>query len=116
MTTTGESERKLDQAIESIFNLATGSLALSITFRGALAPDDARFKVLLSFAWISLALVPIAYVLLRLFESRTAGFWEDLADENEKRKEHGLPVERLKDVPAEVKRKRPPGCLIGRHG
>jgi len=66
---------KINQAIESIFKISTGALALSITFKNSLTDCRPQYLWLLSIAWILLGLVPLSYVLLRLNEAQQDLFW-----------------------------------------
>ena len=70
---------KIDQSIESIFKIATGTLALSITFKGSLTSGESSCLWLLAIAWISLALVPVSYVFFKLCESEEDLFWHAIS-------------------------------------
>jgi len=50
------------EADKHVFSLATGALALSITFRSSIAPEHAVALWVLKGAWISLLLSVLAYI------------------------------------------------------
>tara|TARA_R110002124_G_scaffold195275_1_gene362345 strand:- start:3317 stop:3682 length:366 start_codon:yes stop_codon:yes gene_type:complete len=58
-----EAKRYLDKSKDVIFSLATGSLALSITFRQSLAPEGAVELHYLTTAWLSLLVCIFGYIL-----------------------------------------------------
>lgn len=93
---------KINQAIESIFKISTGALALSITFRNSLT-NCPRYLWLLSIAWVLLGLVPISYVLLRLTESQQDLFWWQKHKEAEDAFAEGKEASLLKELPPELK-------------
>ncbi|AHF94918.1 hypothetical protein OPIT5_29895 [Opitutaceae bacterium TAV5] len=99
-----EAEQKLDSAFQAIFQIATGALALSITFRGEIAPEGAKAKWILSLAWILLALVPISYVFLRLMEASNAVFWNNRHRELNEKIKKVKPVEPMAGIPPELQR------------
>jgi len=98
-----ESEQKLESAIQGIFQIGTGALALSITFRGEIAPEAASAKWLLSLSWIFLALVPISYVFLRLMEAAKSMFWHNLNQKMQDDIQKGLPASPIVDLPPKLK-------------
>ncbi len=62
-----ETTRRLDTAMDAILKVATGTLALSVTFRSSVAGDAPQHVYLLVLAWSALAVVPLAYVLAQFF-------------------------------------------------
>ena len=98
-----ESGQKLESAIQGIFQIGTGALALSITFRGAIAPQAASAKWLLSLSWIFLALVPISYIFLRLMEAATSAAWHNLHAKMNDDVQKGRPVPPMAEPPPKLK-------------
>lgn len=98
-----ESEQKLESAIQGIFQIGTGALALSITFRSEIAPEDANCKWLLSLSWIFLALVPVSYVFLRLIEAARSSFWHNFDMRMQTDIKMGVAVSPLSELPQELK-------------
>ena len=66
-------------AAEKATTLATGTLALSVTFRTSLVPDDPQFLWCLSAAWIALTISIVAHIMGMLCE---ASVWLDFAQES----------------------------------
>jgi len=95
---------KIKSAIDSIFKLSTGALALSITFRSSLT-NCSRYLWLLSFAWILLGIVPISYVFLRLTEAQQDMFWWQKYKKTEDAFAEGKEARPLKELPPEFKTK-----------
>jgi hypothetical protein len=62
-------QNKIDKAYDVMFSLSTGALALSVTFRGSIAPAAARELWLLSVAWLGFAVCSISYVIGLLLAS-----------------------------------------------
>ena len=94
--------KKINQAIESIFKISTGALALSITFRNSLT-DCSRHLWLLSIAWILLCVVPISYVLLRLTEAQQDLFWWQKHRDAEDAFAEGKETKPMSELPREFK-------------
>ena len=64
-----EAKRYLDKSKDVIFSLATGALALSITFRQSLAPEGTVELHYLKTAWLSLLVCIFGYILGLLVRS-----------------------------------------------
>lgn len=94
--------QSIQNAIQGIFHIATGALALSVTFRSEIAPAAAKAKWILSIAWVLLALVPIAYVLLKLIEASQSIYWNNLHREMEEKIKNGVEVPLMKEIPANL--------------
>lgn len=58
-----EALRYLDKSRDVVFSLATGSLALSVTFRENLAPEGAIESHYLMSTWVSLLVCIFGYIL-----------------------------------------------------
>ena len=52
----------LSRAFDLMFSLSIGALALSVTFRGSIAPEAARELWLLSLAWVGFTLCSLSRV------------------------------------------------------
>ena len=94
---------KINCAIESIFKISTGALALSITFRNSLTDCHPQHPSLLSIAWILLGLVPLSYVLLRFIEAQQDLFWWRKHDEAKKAFAEGKKAKPISELPRELK-------------
>ena len=93
---------KIKSAIDNIFKLSTGALALSITFRNSLT-NSSQYLWLLSIAWILLGIVPISYVFLRLTEAQIDLFWCQKYKKAEDAFSEGKEESLLKELPPEFK-------------
>jgi hypothetical protein len=63
----------LNAARTRMFSLATGALALSVTFRGSLVTDDSEWLLLLRVAWVSLGASSIGLALVDQFQAYQGG-------------------------------------------
>lgn len=98
-----QSYRHSQALSEKIFQLATGALALSVTFRSSIAPNDAVYKWVLSLAWISLSVCSLFYV---FYQAQLALFHfkcESIAAAYKQRAEGSENLERPPDLIALTK-------------
>ena len=98
------SDKTFDDIGEKIFQLSTGALALSITFRTSIAPSDAVHKWVLSAAWISLTISVVYYVCFRahwaMFKMKSA----DIVRDFKRRVESEEKIDEMPDVAALTKK------------
>ena len=94
---------KINRAIDSIFKLSTGALALSITFRNSIVDCHPQYLWMLSITWILLGLVPLSYVFLRLSEAQQDLFWWRKHDEAKKAFTEGKEATPMSEFPMELK-------------
>lgn len=57
-----KSRSLLDKSADIIFSVATGALALSITFRSSLIPDQAQGLIYLKTSWVCFVVSILAYI------------------------------------------------------
>jgi len=92
----------ISQACESVFQLSTGALALSITFKGSLVNDTTVHLWILAVAWISLSIVPVSYVVLKLINADESmflcDFFQNPDNENQQQK-----ISSFRELPRKIK-------------
>ena len=54
---------KADRPSDLMFSMSTGALALSVTFRGSIAPATAQCVWLLSVAWVGFTVCSLSYII-----------------------------------------------------
>jgi len=54
---------KADRPFDLMFSMSTGALALSVTFRGSIAPATAQCVWLLSVAWVGFTVCSLSYII-----------------------------------------------------
>ncbi|WP_136059737.1 hypothetical protein [Pontiella sulfatireligans] len=95
---------KMEEALQTVFKLSTGALALSITFKSGLVSDATTHLWTLATSWIFLSLVVFSFVANKLIDLRVKMSVQSYLKDNPADIERLNGLSSLHDYPSSLKK------------